>query len=331
MSDKSDNEHLKKRIADLEKVVTIQKDQLLQKEQELVRYREEVQRAHNTLERVIKQMGQELQSMTKLQRALSPTEIPSIPGFEFSTKFSPGSKSGGDYFDIFEHENRLKFGIILSSTSGHSMSALLLSVLIKISSKMEARRGLEPEQMMARLVQELTPQMSEKDLCHVFYGVVDRRDFSLKFSMIGNIDAFLEDAATHKIQALDSFYEKGLTKSFNLETKSMQIPLNPKDRLILATEGVRRAIANPQVAAASKDVDPNNLAPEKMESEVEGKGEEWGRKRLIESILGGSSRSVHDVRNNILFDVERFSNLVEPHRDQTVLVMEVKEKVIKLA
>ena len=78
----------------------------------------------------------ELKLAHVIQKALVPTEFPHISGFEFSTKFVPSSISGGDYFDIFEHQDKMKFGILLADSSGYQFSALFLSTLIQFSSRM---------------------------------------------------------------------------------------------------------------------------------------------------------------------------------------------------
>ena len=104
--DKTTEQQLRERIEELQHEVA-------HKEIELKKYRFELQKTNSVLEKLITDLSQELKLATLIQKLLSPTEIPNIPGIEFSTKFLPGMKSGGDYFDIFEHEDRLKFGIIL--------------------------------------------------------------------------------------------------------------------------------------------------------------------------------------------------------------------------
>src|SRR4051812_8402890 len=126
----------KTRIAELEK-------ELAAKSAELQVYKSQLVAANKQLEKVISQMGQELKMASQLQRHLSPTEIPPISGFEFSTKFISGSKIGGDYFDIFELQDHMKFAVLVSSASGYNLSALFLSVLIKISTSVEAQRNPE--------------------------------------------------------------------------------------------------------------------------------------------------------------------------------------------
>ncbi|HEY8271717.1 MAG TPA: sigmaB regulation protein RsbU, partial [Pseudobdellovibrionaceae bacterium] len=128
---------LKERIQELEL-------ELVGKDKELLKYRQELGKVNVSLEHLIAQISEEIRMAGLIQRMLSPTQLPNISGFECSTKYLPGERFGGDYFDIFEHEDKLKFGIVVASSSGYTMSALFLSVLIKISSQIEARRGLEP-------------------------------------------------------------------------------------------------------------------------------------------------------------------------------------------
>jgi sigma-B regulation protein RsbU (phosphoserine phosphatase) len=75
--------------------------------------------------------------------------------------------------------------------------------------------------------------------------------------------------------------------------------------LILCTEGVVRAL--------------------------NAKGEEFGEERLYKTILAAPRLGVHDLRNEILYQVERFAAGRDLPNDATVVVTEVKDRVIKLA
>ncbi len=157
----ADESEYKERISELEHELAV-------KEAELHRYRLELSKANSVLEKMIAQVSQELKLAQSLQKFLSPTALPHVQGFEFSTKFLPGTRSGGDYFDIFEHEDKLKFGILISSASGYSLSSLLLSIIIKISSQMEARRGLEAHKVVALLAKEVVPNILNDDKASSF-------------------------------------------------------------------------------------------------------------------------------------------------------------------
>nr|BFD65631.1 hypothetical protein HAGR004_06530 [Bdellovibrio sp. HAGR004] len=292
-----EQDELKERISELEHELAV-------KEAELHRYRLELGKANGALEKMIVQVSQELKLAQSLQKFLSPTELPNVQGFEFSTKFLPGTRSGGDYFDIFEHEDKLKFGILISSASGYSLSSLLLSMIIKISSQIEARRGLEAHKVVALLAKEVVPNIQNEDKASVFYGIVDRRSFEMQYCSVGNIDGFMQ---VYGQEGLVELLPTGpsLSKDFNTEPQSRVIQLNPRDRLILATEGLKMS--------------QNSL------------GVNWGGHGISEAISRAPKQGVHELRNEVLFANEKYSGKSDPVRDQTLIVTEVKDRVIKLA
>lgn len=291
------SKELKDRIEELEEALKL-------KDQELNRYRTELVKTNHSLERIVADLSQELKWVSIIQKALSPTQIPNIPGFEFSSKFIPGSSAGGDYFDIFEHDDRLKFGVLLSSSSGYSMSALFLSVLMKVSGRMEARKGILPQQALESLAQEMRPHLQPKDAASIFYGVVDRRSFELRYTSVGDLATFHQPQGQDKLVRLEAS-SAALSLNNSAAFIDHSIQLGAKDRLILCSEGCLQA-ANPQ-------------------------GEVFGLERLQKAILRAPRSGVHDIRNEILFRMEQFCETNEPRRDLTVLVIEVNDRVIKLA
>ncbi len=288
---------LKDRIQELEQ-------ELRAKDAELAQMRLRLSAMNSRLEQVIDRVAHEVKLAAKVQRLLTPVEIPQIPGFEFSTKFIPSFKSGGDYFDLFEHQDRLKFGVILAASSGYTMSALFLSVLLKLSSKMQARQGMEPDEMMAAVASEILPEMKDDSNASLFYGIVDRRNFELRYCVVGHVTGVIQASGQEAFVAL----EKGgapLSRRAHEKPKVHTVALNAKDRLVLCSEGLIQA--------------------------RNGKGQSWGENGLFEAMRAAPRQGVHELRNEILYRCEAFSGLSEPDRDQTVLVLEVKDKVIKLA
>jgi sigma-B regulation protein RsbU (phosphoserine phosphatase) len=278
---------LKARIRELEKEIEI-------KDYELDRAHKELLRVNSAIEKMIIDFNQEIRLAGVIQRALSPTEIPHISGVDFSTKFIPGTRSGGDYFDIFEHEDRLKFGIILASSSGYAMSALFLSVLIKLSAQIEARRGVDPDQVITLMANELVPNIQNDDSASIFYGVIDRRSFELKYSSAGSILGILQTQGSDKLQRLEPS-SGPLIKGYKQKPLSHQVQLGPRDRLVLCTSGVG----------------------------------DW--EGISQSVTKAARQGAHELRNEILFQTEQRTGKSEPLRDQTVIVTEIKDRVIKLA
>jgi len=242
------------------------------------------------------QISNDMKMLSQVQKSLVPTEIPNIPGFEISRKFLYGSKSGGDYFDIFEHEDKLKFGLLVASSSGYAMSALFLSLIMKVSPALGARKGHTPDKILQQIAEEVKKLATLQDTTSVFYGVIDRRDFTLKFCSAGKMDAYYL-APQKPIQVLKST-NSAFGRQFSEKLKLASIELEPKSRICIITEGLSEVL---------------------------------GAESIVKIITDNAKNAVHDLRNELLFQAQRKSNLEEPLRDQTVVVVEVKNQVIKLA
>lgn len=291
-------------VARLQGRVRELEQELGEREKDLAVFRDELAKANFQLEKFIGQIGQELKMASLIQKALVPTEFPNIPGFEFSTKFVPSPISGGDYFDIFEHEDKFRFGIVLASSSGYSMSALFLSVLLRMTGQLEARKGTPPDRILEMMAKDLVPNVQSVDQANVFYGVVDRRSFDMTYSGAGRVIALLYSFATGKLQRME-WEAPAFQKGFVGPIKSSSLALGARDRLILCSEGVLKA---------------QNQS-----------GEAFGEERLYKTILAAPRLGVHDLRNEIFYQIERFSQGRDLPQDLTVVVTEVKDRVIKLA
>lgn len=287
----------------LEQIAELQTE-LSERERDLAYYRSELTKANSKLETLIAQINRELRSAHHVQKALVPTEFPNIPGFEFSTKFLPSLIMGGDYFDIFEHDDRFRFGVVVASSSGHAMSALFLSVLLKLAGQMEARKGADPHVALTKFAQELVPNIEGDAEAHVLYAVMDRRRYDLAICRAGGVIALHQDSATGKVRTIDSVIPS-FSKDFQTKLTSQTISLNPKDRVVFCTQGILE-IAN-------------------LEGEV------FGLERLVKTILQGPKHGVHELRNHIIYTAQKYGGGQELPRDLTVVVLEVKDRVIKLA
>lgn len=290
---------------ELIKKIQVLESEIHKKDQDLKIYRTELSHANTQLEKLIIQVNDQLRQSHKIQKYLIPTEFPNIQGFDFSTKFSSSAVSGGDYFDIFEHYDKMRFGIFLSSASGYGMSALFLSVLMKMTYEIEEQKSKDPGLVMTGILQELREQGKSEDKASVFYGVFDRRKFQLTYCNVGQPLAVHYEAATDRIELLSSnespFSPTMLDVELDLENKSLE--LNPHDKLIFCSSGF--------LALTNDD------------------GESWGIDEILSVIKRNIKMDVHALRNEIFFQASKFSR--EQPRDLTVIVTEVKERIIKLA
>ena len=285
-------ELLKARVLQLEQ-------ELVFKQNEVLRYKTQLGSINQKLEKLIAQLSQDQKSFLKIQRSLSPTEVPKLQGVEISSKFIPGMQFGGDYFDVFELEDKFHFGVILSSCSGYTVSALLLSVLMKISAQIEAKKGLAPHLVMKKIFDEIKGSLKPTDQANVLYCLFDRRHFKMSYAQLGHSLLYLQSQSK-----LTNLSQKGSSAELQVPSESISIDLQPRDRLIFGTEEL---------------VEIKNL-----------EGESFGTSRFESVLKSVSKPGAHDMRNEILFAVEQHSQTTEPLRDMTLLVTEVQDRVIKL-
>lgn len=290
-------EQLLSKIADLEQ-------QLVDRNNELAVFRAELNKTNEKLSLLLGKIKKELKYSQDLQRYLIPTEFPSIPGFEFSSKYIAGEKEGGDYFDIFPHDDKSKFGILMASCSGYMISALLMSTLLKLSSLMETKKNPNPNQAVNAILTDLKKEMGPDQSVDLMYSVFDRKKFELNYICMGDVTALVQRATDQKVIP---FEEKmpAITKKLNEELRVGHLAINPNDRLVFATKGCHL---------------------------VQGQDHEhYGKARFLQSIVSAPSRGVHKLRNKICFDIDGYQISERPNRDMTIVVAEVKDKVIKLA
>jgi sigma-B regulation protein RsbU (phosphoserine phosphatase) len=284
--------------------IEVLEDQLEQKDAEIKTFKRELIQLNHNIESLIEKLNGQLKVAHKIQEKLVPTEFPNIPGFEFSTKFQASYVSGGDYFDIFEIEDRFRFSLLLSSCSGYGISSLFLSVLLKLTSHIETKKGAPPEKVFSMIIKELTPQITDQDSANLFYAMINRRSYEMSYCHHGKNLVYLYKAQEKEVVELEPTGE-AFTKGFKAKIKSETISLNPKDCLIMVTDGIHQVKNSKGVA-----LDVNRI------------------KKLITE---NAKKTPHQLRNEVFYQIQKWNGGKELTKDVTVLVAEVKDRVLKLA
>lgn len=268
------------------------------KEAQLQNYQREIAALNHRVESVINHVAKELEYARALHRALMPTEKPQIPGFEFSSKFVYGSKSGGDYFDLFEMKSKLKFGVLLISCPSFTLSSLVISIVMKITAHQHKLEDTSAAEFVKKLRAEILEQSPMAESFDILFCIVDRRDYSADIASYGETCVFLQRAEKEALEVFDS-------KSFAAKDKTNlainKYYLSSRDRIIFCTKGLLQ-----------------EMQPECID-------------RMVQAIKSAPKRGVHDLRNEILIQREKYSQKTQPEHDVTLVVIEVKERVIKLA
>lgn len=288
---------------DLAQKVKELQEELVKRDQDLKIYKNELAQANKELEKLIVQVNDQLRQSARIQKFLVPTEFPNIQGFEFSTKFSSSAAPGGDYFDIFEHYDKMRFGVFLSSASGYGLSSLFLSALMKMTYEIEDTKSKNPHQVVEDILADLKNQSQTQETAALFYGVFDRRKFEMIYCNVGQPLAIHYVSATGQLELLGGAANAFSTDAELVPMENHVVSLGPGDKIILCSAGFLE-LANSE-------------------------GETWGIEEILSVVRDHITRDVHGLRNEIFYQAHKFAPVQT--RDLTALVIEVKDRIIKLA
>ncbi len=261
-------------------------------------YAQSMELIDQKVEELISEAQSDINKMKELQKKLVPTEIKNISGFEFSTRFTAGYKVGGDYYDVFALEDKTRFAVFLASPNSHGLSALVLSLLIQMAPRLESRANMTVIDTVQKMIQGLTDKMTDKERLDIFYAIVDQKDLSIEYVTMGSIDFYCYQSQKKHWEKIPSTYA-AISKNNVDEIKSNKIYLESMGQIVLLSPGF-------------------NLLPDSGQ-------------KYLNYLNQASHLNIHDLRNGLCFKSMELGPQDPPVRDQTVLVMQVKAKVIRLA
>ena len=276
-------------------------------EKELKQKEKALKDSNRRVEQILTDLQESKTLIRNIHKTLLPSHLPKIPHFRFSYKLT-ATRIGvsGDFFDVIQLNNPLQFGILLSSCSSYTLTSLFLSLFLK------SVPALKEHSTAAEYFKEIFKNLpvSHKEPFHLFYGIVNRRDFTLDYCLSGEIFAGIRHARNKKAPPSSADFQILKSPNFNLKTKdprkkslkSAVIELNPKDGLVLCSPGILQR--------------------------KNSKGTTFGAKNVIKAAL--RQKGVLATRQNILFQADQFAKSAKSLKDQTVLIMEVKDRILKL-
>ena len=288
------------------KVKFLEKE-LKQKEKALKKYEQALKDSNQRVEQILKDLRESKALIRNIHKSLLPTHLPKIPQFKFSYKLT-ATKIGvsGDFFDVIQLNDPFQFGVLLSSCSSYTLTSLFLSLFLK------SVPALKEHSTAAEYLQEMFNNfpVSNRDSIHLFYGIVNGRSFTLDYCLMGDVFAGVRRSdSQEKKNLLPSDFQILESPKADLKIKSPKkdsfkskvMELKPRDCLTLCSPGLLHR---------------KNSA-----------GTDFGAKNIMKAAF--SQRGALAIRQNILFQANRFAGSAA-QRDQTLLIMEVKNRILKL-
>jgi len=207
---------------------------------------EEVNRLNTSFAGLLGKIQQNLQLAERMQKSKLPLRFPEIKGFKILSRYLAGMRSGGDHLDLAESQDRGLISVVLSDSSSYGLSSNVLSVLMRVAMKLSADETRSSVETMKRIQEELLVTLGEKDRLSLFYGVVSRKDYKLRYMNLGASCGFYAGPKAKFIILPSS--GSAITRASAAIPDSIQqeLILDPEGRLVLLSDGFVETLGGPE-------------------------------------------------------------------------------------
>ncbi|OFY98277.1 MAG: hypothetical protein A2Z97_09540 [Bdellovibrionales bacterium GWB1_52_6] len=262
---------------------------------------EEVNNLNASFAGLLGKLQEDVLLAERMQKGKLPVRFPEIKGFKVLSRYLAGMRSGGDHADLAESQDKGLISMVLSDSSSYGLSSNVLSVLMRVAMKLSADETRSSIETVKKIQEELLITLGEKDRLSLFYGVVSRKDYKLRYINLGASCAYYADPKGH-FEILPSS-GPAITRSSGIvsDTVQQERVLDPEGRLVLLSDGFIEVIGGSEATGALL----NNYR----------------------------EREPADLLNELVFKVkEKFQDPDDmPAQDCTGIVFDVEARLIRLA
>lgn len=233
----------------------------------------------------------EFQLARDIQQTFLPSQKPDIPGWDMDVRWETARQVGGDFYDYFLLPDG-RLAIVIADVSDKGLAA---SLYMTVTRTLLRATALETPSTAATLerVNDLLLVNSQNGLfVTTFYGILNLQDGVLKYTIAGHNPPLIIRAKSREVVA----FEKGgiaLGAMADIHLDENQITLDPKDCLVLYTDGVTEAF---------------NF-----------KDQMYGEERLKQVMQSLIGESAHYVLETLEADLEIFRDNAPLSDDTTIL------------
>ena len=274
---------------------------------------DEVSQLNASFSNILGHLKEDMQVAERLQKARLPARFPDIKGLAVHHRYLAGMKSGGDHFDVADSRDGKSLSLILSDSSSYGLSSSVLGVLMKVAMKLSSDETRSAAETVRRIQDELLLTLNDKDRLSLFYGVVSRADWKLRYLNLGHSCAYYSSAGRSYVElpAQGAAIARGaggaivqganaLAAAFPSYTEQ-EFQLEPEGRLVLLSDGF-----------------------------VEAAGGSRGMLDLLECFRKGDPK---DCLNELVFKVKSAFTEADdlPLQDCTAVVFDVESNILRLA
>jgi serine phosphatase RsbU (regulator of sigma subunit) len=257
----------------------------------------------SSLEGVMKNLQGDLEVLERLQKARLPVRFPDVKGFNITSRYLAGEKSGGDYFDLAESQDGQQLGILVTDSSSYGLSSAVLSAVVRVVSRVSVEQSRSVREMVRSFYEELLTPLGPQDRLSIFYGTLSRKDYVLRYLTLGSVRA----------------YYRSPQGAFE-ELPAQGGPLS---------QGSRNALASASLVEGKLGWEPGGRVVILSDGFLESLGGSEAALQILEKF---KERDAKDLLNELAFGIKsKLANPKEdlPPQDCTGMVLDLDPKVIR--
>ena len=235
----------------------------------------------------------EIDAANRIQSALLPQGEPALIGATVASHYRAATEIGGDYFDFLPQPTG-EIGIAFGDVSGHGLTSGIVMAMAKSALLVQVGYDASPRAVMNVLNDIVMRTAPKRILMTFFFGLLDPRSQTLRFSSAGHLDPYVYRASTGKLETLSSWgFPLGVKRREPFREHSVDFAAG--DRLVLYSDGLIECI----------DDD----------------GEPYGFDRFEHTITHCGHLTAEEMKKTVLNSVRKFTRNRPPEDDQTLVVV----------
>lgn len=238
---------------------------------------------------------QDLNTAREIQQAILPKIFPPFPGrndFSLFASMIPAKEVGGDFYDYFLIDDH-RLGFVIGDVSGKGVPAAIFMAVSRTLIRATGLKGIPADDCMSYVNNMLCNESVSCMFVTVFYGILNTLTGEVEYVNGGHNPPYVIGSNGLRKPEMTGGTILGCIEDFGY--KSKKFTLAPGEKLFLYTDGVTEAF---------------NLA-----------NEAYGEERLENYLIAGSGKTVEELVQGTITEVEQFCAGAAQSDDITCLVI----------
>lgn len=251
------------------------------------------------LEEVHKQQfEEELEIAYKIQKDLLPDKDYSVQGLDISGSSKPAKTIGGDFYDLIKLSDD-KIIVIVADVSGKGIPAALYMSKIQAMIKFASFHYNSPKEILLEVNRQILSSLEKKNFVTIIMAMFDMKENNVTISRAGHNPLLIYskgEVSTPESNGIG--IGVGTHEQFTESLEELKMDFTPGDIFVFYSDGLSESMNNAK--------------------------ELYGLSRISDVVKKNSEMSSEDMKNDILYSIEKFREDTEQFDDETIVVVKIK-------